>query len=937
MNRLLNISILICILSSTSIVAQKNKYISSIETGKTITKVVLAKQKKDKFIIASSYDGAILATDYKGEIYWKKELSDGIINHEILAEDITGDKVDEILIVNGRGELICLDIQGNLVWKFKQNDVPFISLCVIHEKGWKNPYIVVGGNDLNIYYVSTEGKLLHEIPSSSYKTKLRPNKKWMDDGTLTYNVHSVNFLRALPQKDGSDILLLDGIVSNTDKKRELFQFKPNALKPFTSSLLDWGPIGDSRVRKIDDSEENYMLFGFSGIKPNYHLGVYNPQTKKNKSISLNAIKPKIQFGYRVTQTELVTIDGQELFFVLLGERVYLVPKSLNVSKSELIEGKFSYNDMCYDTKEQKIILASVQSGGSQIHIIDLNHKKWKKEFKNFVPEGNISSILKKSERIQKLVSIYKKPNWEKEQETLIMMSPPKDKFLSQASIAKMSAYDNLKFMGYQFMKESHEWDRSGIESNTLRTQRDNRKSYSASETTVVNKLSKGYNQNGLVAWGGHGVDPFMYGTETIKKVIDKGDGKMSVWIWPELTILHKKTFDEALDKLFYPLAEYGATHNAKLFLRSKHVFWQSYIYKKEWSRFLSGEFADTFVPALEETLDQTQDLSVAGRLGLWTSGVANDWGSRAVRDNASFMRNRQFSHQNLPNHFLRNSIYHMSYGAKYINNFTVQSAYTDYMSLVWDLAGKGVIYIPKRNEILSFSPVHLSMLEPDERYVREGNSMNATIRYDKNFHPQNPFVFNRLSSDWSGAEVPEYDFSKFASGVKDRRLNFLPSYPNGMVLITPPQTGSFVQQNATRGRMEDYLHPFYKGKLKEYFTDGRYYYSADGKERYNAAEYYVKVKNDIEEASKLLPITVKGNVAWVVSQSDAKHLRLTIIDNGYINPKDRVAEIQFNGLKVKTIIDLITKETFKLKNGQAQINVSAGMFRFIDVELSQEF
>ena len=43
-------------------------------------------------------------------------------------------------------------------------------------------------------------------------------------------------------------------------------------------------------------------------------------------------------------------------------------------------------------------------------------------------------------------------------------------------------------------------------------------------------------------------------------------------------------------------------------------------------------------------------LSLAARMGLWTSGVVDDWGARCARDNASFDRLRQHSHQMLPNH-----------------------------------------------------------------------------------------------------------------------------------------------------------------------------------------------------------------------------------------------------------------------------------------------
>ena len=72
----------------------------------------------------------------------------------------------------------------------------------------------------------------------------------------------------------------------------------------------------------------------------------------------------------------------------------------------------------------------------------------------------------------------------------------------------------------------------------------------------------------------------------------------------------------------------------------------------------------------EETTDKTMDLSLAGRVGMWASGAVDSWGSRAVPDNTSFDRLRQFSSQTLDNHFLRQIVYASACGAQYFDNFT---------------------------------------------------------------------------------------------------------------------------------------------------------------------------------------------------------------------------------------------------------------------------
>jgi hypothetical protein len=252
------------------------------------------------------------------------------------------------------------------------------------------------------------------------------------------------------------------------------------------------------------------------------------------------------------------------------------------------------------------------------------------------------------------------------------------------------------------------------------------------------------------------------------------------------------------------------------------------------------------------------------------------------------------------------------------------------------LIAKGALYVPKRNEILSISPVHLSMKEPDHHFLNDGANVKWTAFYDEEFENNNAFVMSRLNGTWPGAPVTEWDFSRYAAGVKERKLNFLAPYPNGLVLITPPQKGAFAEKNVPRGKLTDHLHPMYKNIMKEFITDGRNYYSADGKQTYKADEYYKVVENEIKNSAKKLPITVSGDVAWVVAQTSPKNLRLTIIDNGYVNPEKSFAKVVVNGIKVAKIKDILNNEEFKInKSNQLEIEIPLGSFRFIDIELKE--
>ena len=85
-----------------------------------------------------------------------------------------------------------------------------------------------------------------------------------------------------------------------------------------------------------------------------------------------------------------------------------------------------------------------------------------------------------------------------------------------------------------------------------------------------------------------------------------------------------------------------------------------------------------------------------------------------------------------------------------------------------------------------------------------------------------------------------------------------------------------------------------------------------------------------------MPLTVSGEVAWVVAQTSPTHLRLTLIDGGYINPSDKTATVTFHTVKPTKMTDLLSKETFALAHPSAvTVNIHCGLFRFIDIELEE--
>lgn len=926
------ISLLFCLFALFFTAGAKDKAFQSFQSDYTISKVRTAKANGETYIVGSSYEGIILGISYEGKTRWETPLS-GFMNHDLWCADITGDGTDEIFAANANGTVYCLNSSGKILWKFKKNDAPMYSVCVI--KKAKTPYVVCGGFDKSIYYLNNKGKMVKEVSSYAYSNE---NPGAYSKAIPDSGCHLANFIRPIAKADGSQVLAVQGLIHTMaiGARGSLYLFNPLDEQPFKTIKLGKGrPMGDFRLADTNNDGNQEVLMGSSTMIYDAVLLHLNPESGEQIEFPVVKLGRQIDnFGYRVTQPEVISDNGIDKYFILFGSRILLVPFNFDEKKAEVLACKYSFNDMWNDKANGKIVLASIQSGGSCVHLINTKNKSWKEEYTSLVPKGKIAKVLSNTAMLRNKLHNFKAPAYEKKPRPVYLMSESVPNSIKPMVDAIKANSPSPVFLNGAHTGRAEKYDRSNIENERYRNRRDRRRTYDATSEEIVSTFSSKYdNAPGLAFWGGHGNDPYMFQRKTLESILDNAKGKKTVLIFPELED-HSDNFAYALNDYFYPLANHCQITNGMIYVRTKHNFWYSTIHLPMWDRLMSGEYSDVFIPAMEETTDKSMELSLAARLGVWTSGAVDSWGTRCARDNPSFDRLRQHSHQMLPNHFLRNMIYHVSFGAQYLDNFTVDQ---EYMSLLWELIAKGVLYVPERNEIVSFSPVHLSMINPDEHFLSRSSNVKWTTFYNEEYEKNNHFVFSRLSGSWPGAPVTNWDFSKYAAGVNDRHLNFLAPYQNGMVLLTPPQNGVNADTNVPRGKLSDHLNPIYKNKMTEFYTDGRDYYSADGKQKYAADEYYREVQKELEKSSKLIPITVSGDaVAWVVSQSSPTHLRLTIIDGGYINPNDRTATVHFNTIKPIKMVDILNEEKFDVSGASTTVEIPCGMFRFIDVELSEE-
>ena len=919
--------------------------ISSIDTKvNTVMKVRVAKQGNDNIIIGSDYNGVVLASDYSGNILWRTDVGNGTMNHDLWCDDIDADGKQEVFAANANGSIVCLDLKGNIRWTFTPYDgvhrTPMYSVCVV--KSNNKPYVVCGDFSTDCYYLDAlTGKLVQKLPSKNYsKAKVfKIDKK--------YNFqHIANFLRPIPLDKGNDLLLMHGSNNHMQSSGEFYVIEPlknKVLSHVVKPLKQRGTIGDVRVVDPDGDGTYEVIFGSSVLNGNEFGRIEFSNSYTEAKLFSYPIQQKNvgKVSYRVNQPFILYENSGYDYGVLSSNAmVFFSSEGYSKQVKDKLLTTFAYNDMWQDDKGN-IILASCQDGGSCIHIINTGKSSWKYDYEELMPQGNIQRIMDYTKLIRKNLKNFKKPDWLREPVCVTGFEGTKDPIFQELDDSK-----SLVLLGSPWNRGHNQepsWRLPLYEGNRYLNSRDRRNKYDRSAKEIVDYFTPSYDGvKGISTWAGHGNDPLYYSLDVLKEIASYGyehDGKKTIYIYPEMNHTDKD-FGFVMKNQVYPLVEFMGTIKSNVAFRAKNVFWQGQVYTKDWEPVVSGKYAAEVIPILEETTDKTQDLSIAGRMGLWTAGSVDGWGVRCSRDDPRFDRSRQFSSQKLSNHVLRKTVYSLACGANYIHN----SAESDteeleyHASLAYELLAKEALYVPKRNEILSFSPVHLSMYKPQEIYLQEGEDHKWWIYFDKNREETQPKVFSHMNASWLGGTLTPWDFSTYASGVIDRRQNIIPPYPNGMVLITPVQNNALRENNSVRGNLADNLHPFYKSILKEYITDGVDYLSADGKQRYKADEFYKQIKKDIEEGAKKLPVLVKGEkTGWVVAQVSPTHLRLTLVDGGYLAPMDRKVKVMLNNLSVKKVCDILDGISYNITDNSFDVTVPCGMFRFIDIELQKPF
>lgn len=860
--------------------------------------LVVGKTNQGSVRYVAELDGKLAAYTSSGNKLWQVTTQESALVFDVKTADLNNDKQDDLIAVSAEGAAYAWDHTGKLLWRFAPTEKVRLSHAAI-VKNTQSTSVYVGGNNNVLYELSSKGQLISQ-------SKVKGVVRYLAAGYFQHSNQQDLFILTLSHDKfrWQEMSIMDvkskQIIHSADVK--------NPKLKGLSKLM----VTDMDISDLDqDGLDEILLFGTGkaslGSAAALHVFDHNMKTKfvhgvkdkKNQryahiqGVSLMPEKEQIvlQFGGLIN---VVSNNGK-----LLGES----------GSSYAAKGGVIYNDIAFDAANQQIIGAGQIGGGNTLYSYDVTKPNWWQHKQQLT--GRIADVEANLEQLYQQVLNFKRPEYQ----------APATRPWTLITAAKMNK-DVASLSGAEVVIASQvPWsektDRAALiaaigKEHALKV--DSRKKYNMTQAQLV-AAAKEREKNGqpFAIWTGHATDPFIVTIETMEKILEAAPTKCMGFIYAEMQKPEDPRnihfAEEYIPRLAKALRKHGT---AKLYFRYKNVFWAAAAHQAPWKEvFLSGKYSDVVVPSAEDTASRTQDLNFVGRVGMYMGRYVDDFAMRLVDDNPTSWRPVSPGAQVSNSPYLRSGVLHAVYGSR--SGILFDNKYTRGrgLNLLFAMMKTDLLPQVERDNLLSVGSWHL-VDKVDSKYLHSIEDHHALDKYsteDKN----GTFAFGQMH--WAGTNLPDYDFSKLALGVNYRWLNFLPEMPNGMVPVAPYESHTMLQQKQIPYSISDIK----AGKVE----------TVTGLKKVPAAAYQAQFKQIVETGKNSLPILVEG-ASWSAIKIGDNHVRLILIDPGYINPAKREVTIRFNGQQPISATDILTQQ--QLMFGQSmQVTVPAGSVRFIDL------
>lgn len=830
-------------------------------------------------VIAAAYDGAVLCYTPQGKRLWIAR-PDGDFPYDLCVADIDGDAKDEALVATAGGALHAIDDDGSPLWSFRRT-APLFQVAVARLAGGE-PVILTGGVGQELYALSARGDL-----RGSMKTP-----------------HCIRHIRTGDLLgDGRDRAAVATASSGLSGKLSLLLVDPADLR------VDWTKEGigarlhnsgrrlfSMLVVDVDKDRRDDILLG-AGWGENGRILAYDG---RGNLMFATADRRIPNIPYRMNLLRHVKLPDDEFILGHFGN--VLILYGLDGSCREVLKGPYSPADSAYDPVLRTCYFGSSVSGGDSIEVLRMDRPGWREAFASFPATGRLAEIEQNVAVLNDQIAAFRPPAYQPAPRPVtVLATAPQDR-----------DYRSLRFVGkwtwtQKFGKRDELWCRDI----------DRRFRYDMTADEIVAAAAKEEAaKRPFVLWAGHGHAVF-FPLSTFRRVIEAAPTMLWGFEFAEMEGVDAN-MQEVVEQMILPVAELCRRHGKKIVFRNKSIYWSGTCHVPFLKKvLLGGVYRDVFVPALEETNCRTQELSLAGRIGLWQTGHFDAWACRTVTDNANWDRMWEYAGQQVPTHHLRNLASAAALGAHLFFNDIHQGPFSArvYARLVpfYDMIEKGILHIPARNELLSMGDVAIGMMSPpSEEFIRHGINGHG---YRFPATPAPDMVFDRLDCYWGGAPLADHDASRYVYGAERRQCNFLPPASLGMVAIVPADTPTGAGARFRR-------------ILK---TDGQWWYDDRG-ERQAPAAYKGAVLAALDEAARRLPVRIVGPAHGAVARLDPRHVRVTLIDPGYLDPADRDVEVVLQHLDGVACRDILGGQDLPIEGGRIRLRIPAGTLRVIDIE-----
>lgn len=853
--------------------------------GNGIRNAIVANVTKDQILYVSELDGALAAYTLSGKKIWSKPAINPAVLFNIVAADITNNGKDELIAASANGTIYCYTSTGKQLWSYTpKHKVRFSEVAVVNNG---KPQIFAGGNDYNLYELNASGKLVSTTKIGGVVRKI------MSGNFLQKDKQSLFVMTYVHDKFKWDFL---GFLNpETKQVAKRLQLKGNKLKQFGKAMVTDFAVADINNDALDDvlffADTSFKPF-FLALDANFNiLATYTGSSKdaQRYAHSKGAYLPKSK--------EIMFQHGSIIY--VLDTKGNLVVKEGKKFKAKV------YSDITYVPSKNSLFAAGEVDGGNAVYVYNLDHKNWwsKKQPK----QGRMLEVENNLAKLYQQTLDFKMPEYQKKSdEDWVMITSKK----INEDVKKLTA-NNVKFVIQKSPKEGTDRSEMVKIMGEIALKKDKRGKYKESREDII-QMAKDFEAKNqpFAFWAGHGNDPFYIQIETLEKILEVAPNTCYGFVYAEMANVDDPRVQYFVKEYMPRLAKAIRKNNkAKLYFRYKNMFWAATSHLPLWKEmFFSNKYNDILVPASEDTSNRTQDLNLAGRVGMQSSGYVNDFAMRLIDDNPTSWRPLSPGGQRSISPYLRQGTLMAAYGARYgivaNNSFTEEPG----LNILFALMKSGVLPVVAPKDIVSIGTWHL-IQNVDEKLIHTVDNHHTINQYSTE---DTNAVFSVSQMHWAGTNIPEHDFSRVALGVKYRWLNYMPKMPYGMVAIAPIEAKTTI---------EKLNKPYFVSTAKVGIKNGA---------KVPAKEFGAVIKATVVEGAKQLPIVVSG-ASWSAIQLDDTHTRLILLDPNYINPQNTKVTVTFAHKIPKQIVDILSEEELKTTNNKIELTVPAGAMRFIDV------